>query len=197
MRPPRHDGPVLGRRWGVDDAEVARPYACDAFVSAPALEAWRGISVDAPPERVWPWVTQIRVAPYSYDWVDNLGRRSPRSFSCWTSRWSDEGFTACAGRSVGRVVAVAPGRSLTGFILGAHMTYDVVPAPGGSTRLLLKIVMETSPGPVAALVTLGDLVMARRAAADLEVARRGAEQRGQGALAVRVAQPAAMSTKRE
>jgi hypothetical protein len=110
---------------------------------------------------VWPWVTQIRVAPYSYDWVDNLGRRSPRSLLGLPEPVVDESFTACAGRRVGRVVAVEPGRSLTGFILGAYMTYLVEPAPGGSTRLLLKIVMETSR-PVAALVTVGDLVMARR-----------------------------------
>ena len=58
-----------------------------------------------------------------------------------------EGFTACAGRPVGRVVAVEPGRSLTGFILGAYMTYRVEPVPGGTTRLLLKIVMETHMWP--------------------------------------------------
>lgn len=152
---------MLGDRWGVDDDETARRYACDAFVTSPAVAAWRGVSVAAPPETVWPWVTQIRVAPYSYDWVDNLGRRSPRTLLGLAEPVVGEGFTACAGRPVGRVVAVEPGRSLTGFILGAYMTYDVLPVPGGSTRLLLKIVMETSR-PVAALVTLGDLVMARR-----------------------------------
>ena len=151
---------MLGERWGADEHETTRRYGCDDFVTAPALEAWRGVSVAAAPEVVWPWVTQIRVAPYSYDWVDNLGRRSPRSLLGLAEPVVGENFTACGGRAVGRVVAVEPGRSLTGVILGAYMTYDVVPASGG-TRLLLKIVMETSR-PVAALVTLGDLVMARR-----------------------------------
>ena len=152
---------MLGDRWGVDEDETARRYRCDDFVTSPSLEAWRGVHVAARPEAVWPWVTQIRVAPYSYDWVDNLGRRSPRELLGLSGPVVGERFTACAGRPVGRVVAVDPARSLTGFILGAYMTYDVLPAPGGSTRLLLKIVMETSR-PVAALVTLGDLVMARR-----------------------------------
>ncbi|QIK67958.1 polyketide cyclase [Nocardioides sp. HDW12B] len=152
---------MLGDRWRVTDAEVERRYACDGFVTDPTLVAWRGVAVAAPPEQVWPWVTQIRVAPYSYDWVDNLGRRSPRTLLGMPEPVVGEAFTACAGRPVGRVEAVEPGRSLTGFILGAWMTYDVVPTAEGSTRLLLKIVMETSR-PVAAVVTLGDLVMARR-----------------------------------
>ena len=101
---------------------MARPYACDAFVTTPALEAWRGTSVDAPPDLVWPWVAQIRLAPYSYDWVDNLGRRSPRTLLGLDEPVVGETFTACAGRPVGRVVAADPGRSLTGFILGAYMT---------------------------------------------------------------------------
>ncbi len=145
----------------MSDAETALSYGCDDFVTAPALEAWRGVSVVASPDAVWAWVTQIRVAPYSYDWLDNLGRRSPRSLLGLAEPVVGESFTACAGRPIGRVVAVEPGRSLTGFVLGAHLTYRVEPAPGETTRLLLKVVMETSR-PVAALVTLGDLVMARR-----------------------------------
>ena len=32
----------------------------------------------ADPGSVMMWVAQLRRAPYSYDWIDNLGRRSPR-----------------------------------------------------------------------------------------------------------------------
>lgn len=70
---------MIGDRWGVSDAETERRYPCDEFVpAAPALRAWRGVDVASPPAAVWPWVAQVRVAPYAYDWIDNRGRRSPR-----------------------------------------------------------------------------------------------------------------------
>ena len=58
--------------------EVARSYPCDQFVATPTLRAWRGVTVRTTREMLWPWVAQIRLAPYSYDWIDNLGRRSPQ-----------------------------------------------------------------------------------------------------------------------
>lgn len=151
---------MLGDRWGVTDAEVARRYPCDDLVPSPALQAWRGVTVHAPPERVWPWVVQIRLAPYSYDWVDNLGRRSPRTLLGLEDPVVGDPFTAVAGRPTGRALAVDPGVSLTGVIMGATMSYVLAPT-GDGTRLLLKLV--TARGRWAApLLSLGDLVMARR-----------------------------------
>jgi len=69
---------VIGDRWGVTDAETRRRYGCDDFVDAPTLEAWRGVTVFAAPATVWARLRQVRLAPYSYDLLDNLGRRSPR-----------------------------------------------------------------------------------------------------------------------
>jgi hypothetical protein len=50
---------VIGDRWGVTDAEISRAYPCDDFVACPALQAWRGVSVEAPARTVWPRVAQI------------------------------------------------------------------------------------------------------------------------------------------
>ena len=66
---------VLGDRWGVTDAEVASRFACDDLVPAPVLAAWRGVTIAAPPERVWPWLVQIgqgRGGLYSFDGLENL-----------------------------------------------------------------------------------------------------------------------------
>ncbi|GAA1908377.1 hypothetical protein [Williamsia serinedens] len=61
---------------------------------------------------------------------------------------------------MGRVLHVAPGREFTGEIAGATMSYELIPQ-GDSTRLLLKVVMARGR-PIAPLVSVGDLVMARR-----------------------------------
>jgi hypothetical protein len=155
---------VIGDRWGVTDAEVARRYPCDDVVQAPTLQAWRGVTVRAPAERVWPWVTQIRLAPYAYDWIDNLGRRSPRELRGLPEPRVGEPFSAAfGGRPAGRILSVEPGAQLTGFIMGAAMSYVLVPLPddSGATRLLLKVAAPGRPA-MAPLLCAGDLVMARR-----------------------------------
>ena len=151
---------MIGDRWGVTDEEVQRGYGCDAFVPDPTLEAWRGVTVQAGPEAVWARLRQVRLAPYSYDLVDNLGRRSPRELREVPEPVPGDPFTRAFGLDQGRVLAVDPGRELTARIMGAHMSYVVVPQDG-TTRLLLKISARTSR-LVAPVLSVGDLVMARK-----------------------------------
>jgi hypothetical protein len=125
------------------------------------LQVWRGVSVQASPERVWPWVCQVQVAPYSYDWIDNLGRHSPRELLGLADPRPGEPFSRIGGRfPIGRVLAVEHGQHLTATIMGALMSYVLVP-DGAQTRLLLKIVMPRRNWRTEALA-LGDWVMARR-----------------------------------
>jgi hypothetical protein len=152
---------VICDRWGVSDSEAARRYPCDEFVREPVLRAWRGVRVAAPPEAVWPWVGQVRLAPYSYDWIDNRGRRSPRELAGLPEPRVGERFTTAGGRSVGTIVSVETGKQLTGTIMGAFMSYVLVPQDDGATRLLLKVVMRTSRLAAVGL-SVGDLVMSRR-----------------------------------
>ena len=155
------DEGMIGDRWGVSRSETLRAYPCDDFVAAPTLRAWRGVYVEAPAEVVWPWVTQVRIAPYSYDWIDNLGHRSPRELAGLPEPQAGDRFTTAAGRSVGRIVAVDQGRQLTGSIGGVFMSYVLVPLEPDRTRLLLKVVARTTRWAAVGL-SVGDLIMARR-----------------------------------
>lgn len=166
---------MIGDRWGVAEAETRLRFDCDPFVPEPTLEAWRGVSVRADPEAVWRRLRQVRVAPYSYDLVDNLGRQSPRELLDVPDPVVGDPFTRALGRDQGRVLAVDPGRELTARIMGAHMSYVVLPHAGGS-RLVLKVVARTRAWLAPAL-SLGDLVMARRQLLNLKVLAEGDQRR--------------------
>ena len=155
------DGHMIGDRWGVSQSETSRSYPCDEFVESPTLQAWRGVRVEAPAEAVWPWVAQVRLAPYSYDWIDNRGRRSPRDLAGLAEPAVGDRFTTAGGRELGRIVSVDPGKQLTGTIMGAFMSYALVPQEPDVTRLLLKVVMRTTRWAALGL-SVGDLIMARR-----------------------------------
>jgi hypothetical protein len=152
---------MIGDRWGVSGSEASRAYPCDDLIASPTLQAWRGVSVEAPAEVVWPWVAQVRIAPYSYDWIDNPGHRSPRELAGLPEPQVGDRFTTTAGRSVGRIVSVDPGRQLTGNIGGFFMSYVLVPQEPDGTRLLLKVVARTTRW-AALVLSVGDLIMARR-----------------------------------
>ncbi len=154
---------MIADRWGVTQAETDLRYTCDELVPEPALQAWRGVTVRARPEQVWPWVAQLRLGPYSYDWIDNLGRKSPQTLRGLPEPVVGEPFmSVIGGRPLGRILAVELGSQITGVIMGAVMSYVLVAVDDGlRTRLLLKIV--TSSGRLyAPLLSVGDLIMSRR-----------------------------------
>ncbi len=63
--------------WGTEEAERRLPFPCDHYVELADAAYFRGITVHAAPAVLFRWLCQLRMAPYSYDWIDNAGRRSP------------------------------------------------------------------------------------------------------------------------
>lgn len=72
---------VLGpwqRRWGTTQAERVASMPGDGIIPD-AQATTRAIYIEAPPDRVWPWLLQLgygRAGWYSYDLIDNDGRPS-------------------------------------------------------------------------------------------------------------------------
>jgi hypothetical protein len=71
---------MIGTTWNVTSDEQAAQLPCDELMPG-AAHLDRAISIDAPSQIVFAWLSQLRVAPYSYDMLDNTGRRSPRTRS--------------------------------------------------------------------------------------------------------------------
>jgi hypothetical protein len=64
------------RTWGVDPDETARALPGDEIVTDGVNAETRGITINAPPSAVWPWLVQMgfgRAGWYSYDVVDMKG----------------------------------------------------------------------------------------------------------------------------
>jgi hypothetical protein len=63
------------RRWGASEEETARPLPGDELIPVPAWAATHAITIDAPPEAVWPWLVQLgqgRGGFYTYDFLENM-----------------------------------------------------------------------------------------------------------------------------
>jgi len=168
-----------GRWWGTSEAERLRPYPCDALLPA-ANAAWhRGVTVRATPEVVFRWLCQLRAAPYSYDWIDNLGRRSPRALT--------PGLDALAPgqrfMTIFELASFEPGVHVTlrlsraGLFPPMAVSYLVAPGDDGTCRLLAKVALALRPGLcdrlVAALGPWLDAFMMRRQLLNLAARAEG------------------------
>ncbi len=159
----------IAHTWGTSAAERARPFPCDGLVRRADGELFRGLDVDAPPEVVYRWLCQMRAAPYSYDWLDNLGRQSPRSLTPGL----DELAPGQRVMALFKLVSFEPGRSLTirtgrkgKRVFGdCAVSYCALPR-GEHTRLLVKLLLRWPPPPIGWLARgLGpwvDLLMMRK-----------------------------------
>jgi hypothetical protein len=131
----------------------------------------RAISIDAPPAIVFAWLCQLRVAPYSYDLLDNTGRRSPRMRS-------DELTDLAVGQPFVRIFDRTYVFELAAFAHNQHITlqprtgsamsrfgavsntYAVRPHANG-TRLHVRVLFE-GPWLLGQTLALVNLVMMRK-----------------------------------
>ena len=67
------------RRWfsraGATQDEVDRVMAGDGVIANPTDTATQAVTINAPPDAIWPWLVQLgyqRGGLYSYDWLDRL-----------------------------------------------------------------------------------------------------------------------------
>jgi hypothetical protein len=169
--------------WGSTLGEREAAYPCDGLLDGPDV-LFRAVDVDAPSALVFRWLCQLRAAPYSYDWIDNLGRRSPRYLTDGLDRLEvGQRFI------IFRLASYEEGMSITldsttGLFGRVVVTYRVVPVEVDRSRLVAKLIFLAPPGlygwVMRRLLPAGDLVMMRKqlltlkALAERDAGRRAA-----------------------
>ena len=127
--------------WGATDDETHGSMPGDDIVDRARLVATRSITLGAPPEQVFPWLRQMgfgRGGWYSYDLLDNLGRRSARSINPdWQSLSSGD---RVPGGPVDFVaVVVEPPR---------HLVLHLGPSPEKNRRVDFSLAYDLRDDPV-------------------------------------------------
>jgi hypothetical protein len=161
---------VIGITWNVTPAERAASLPCDDLMPG-AVRLDRAISVDAPVPIVFAWLCQLRAAPYSYDLLDNTGRRSPRTRSAaLTDLAVGQKFVRIFSRTyvfelaafeTDEHITLQPrAGSLMSRFASVSNTYSVRPN-GDGTRLHVRVLF-TGPWLLGQTLALVNLLMMRK-----------------------------------
>jgi hypothetical protein len=131
-------------RWGATANEASEHLPGDERTPHPRVQSTRAVTIDAPPEQVWPWLMQMgigRAGFYTHDWVERLlfraryvdGRHSAVHIHPELLPLA-VGDTVPMGAGVAAPVSeVEPYRHLV-----AQETFVLRPLPGNKTRLITR-----------------------------------------------------------
>ena len=140
--------PLLWRRWcltwGATPDEATAALRGDDVVPHADLVTTRAIAIDAPPERIWPWLVQMgsgRAGSYTYDWLENLFGLDMHSAEVILPQFLDltEGDEFAFGPVRMRVAALEPDHLLATWVPEWNWVrvFRLVP-DGQGTRLVMR-----------------------------------------------------------
>jgi hypothetical protein len=162
--------------WGATNDEATGKLPGDDLLPDAGLVTTRAVTIDAPPEAIWPWLVQMgsgRGGAYTYDWIENLLGLAMHSASEILPRFQD--------LKIGDRVPMGRGKYMTVEELDPQSTlvvrsedltwgwsFTLVPDGAGTTRLVSRNRIATAALPLAARLLYlfamepGSLVMERR-----------------------------------
>jgi hypothetical protein len=171
--------PLFFRRrcltWGARAGEVSMKLDGDDLLPGAGLVTTRAITIDAPPDAIWPWLVQMgsgRGGAYTYDWIENLLGLNMHS--------ADQILPQFQDLKAGDELPLGSGRVMTVEVLDPERTLAVRTGDGtwawilallpedGSTRLISRNRIDTASlppttRPVRLLLTEpGSLIMERK-----------------------------------
>jgi hypothetical protein len=138
--------------WGARGDEVAAKLPGDELLPDADLVTTRAVTVNAPPEAIWPWLMQMgsgRGGAYTYDWIENLLGLDMHSADEILPQYQhiamgDE-LPMGSGRPGMTVAVLDPPRTLAVRIADQNWVWIFALVPDGeSTRLISRNRIATS-----------------------------------------------------
>ena len=154
--------------WGATSDEVNRPMPGDKIVREPTFNATRAVTVDAPPERIWPWLAQIgyrRAGFYSWDILDNDGIASAERIMAEHQGLRVGDLVPLARDSSARVAEMEPPRHLLLEFqsdTAATWTWALYPIDSKRTRLVTRLRVRADRLTAQLMLDAFEIVMMRR-----------------------------------
>jgi hypothetical protein len=162
----------IAHTWGTTTEERALAFPGDRPADSDWTALFRGVSIAAPQPRAFRWLCQLRAAPYSYDWIDNRGRQSPRTLTPGLEQLEVgqkvmEIFRLESFATPQHITLVTPAGDRGERLFGRlRCTYWLRAESATRTRLLVKLRIAPSRSVIArvakAALAWGDLIMMRR-----------------------------------
>jgi hypothetical protein len=131
-------------RWGTQGSEAVEALPGDDLVPNPRVQSTRAITIDAPPERVWPWIVQMgiyRAGFYTHDRVERAlfraryveGKHSATRIHPELQDLKVGDLVPYGGGVYAAVAELEPNRHLV-----AGEAFVLRPLPGNRTRLIIR-----------------------------------------------------------
>ena len=157
--------------WGSTAEERQAPFPCDRHVPEGGEALFRAVDVEAPPQILFRWLCQLKTAPYSYDWIDNFGRQSPRRLIPGIERLE----VGQHAMTYFEIVDFSENQHLTLRLTNPGtaiwfgqlaVSYVIKPRGEEGSRLLVKLLVRYPRAPLGwamrAILPWGDLIMMRK-----------------------------------
>ena len=162
----------LSHTWGTTPTERELAFPCDGLIPGADDSVFRGVTIHAPAAIIFRWLCQLRIAPYSYDWIDNGGRQSPQELVPGLERLETGQdvmtiFTLTSFTTNEHLtIRLKPSRSAKSVFGDIAVSYLIVLISKHCCRLLVKLVVHYSHTIKGRLMRRflpwGDLIMMRK-----------------------------------
>lgn len=159
--------------WGSNSKDRQSDFGCDELIKDPNSIWYRAVDVNAPAGLVYKWICQMKIAPYSYDNLDNRGNQSPQNLEPGTDKlkkgqkmmtiFNIESFTP--GKEINLTMDMPPKEWAKWYVPSA-ISYKIETSAKNKSRIIVKYIAKwpyTLRGWFERyLIVIADFIMMRR-----------------------------------